>query len=360
MAHATLHIGTPKTGTTFLQRAMSDNNKALRAAGIVYPAFGTHQSHTALALAFNPREGDRHERWGVTDRVQTRKEISRTITSSLSSTGPNFLFSTESAARLSGDQVRELHSFLLEFFDELTVLVYLRRRDFMLASRYSQRIKNGSKNLTWKQAIKKLQTHEPNALLDRWASVVGQENVIARPFLESFKAANDGLLSDFAHQVGIPVGELVPPAPDDVKAQNSSLNAEGTELLRALNSLLPTRTTDGSQNLELRLRLIERILEITSGPPLRLPPEVLVRASERFSASDRELVTRLGSAPEWQEWLAQPAPQTAAPVAVPTLRTAELLTALSVPSGPLDYSQPDWRPRDWKRSARRRVAKIAR
>lgn len=361
MARAILHIGTPKTGTTFLQNTFASNRKNLQSVGITYPDFHKHDSHTQLALAFNPADSDRHQQWGVTDRAQTRARIAKNLRASIKPES-RFVFSTESAARLPDDQVRELYIFLQQFFDEITILVYLRRRDYMLASFFSQRIKNGSKNISWNKAIRKLQTHEPNALLDRWAQVAGAANVVARPFLERYKRTPDALLADFCTHVETDSRTLISPVANDAAATNTSLNAEGAQLLLALNPLIPDRTTNGDRNHQLRAQLVARVLSITPGPPLRVPEGMLERANDRFLLSNTELSHRMSDDPLWQEWLDQPSPPTQADSAekLTTARTAELMAALSMPAGPLDFSQPDWRPRDWRRDARKWIAKTVR
>jgi hypothetical protein len=361
MARAILHIGTPKTGTTFLQGTFASDRKILQSAGITYPDFDKYDSHTQLALAFNPSDGIRHQQWGVTDRAETLATIAKNLTASIEPES-RFVFSTESAARLTDDQVRELYIFLQQFFDEITILVYLRRRDFMLASFFSQKLKAGSRNTSWKTAIRKLQTHEPNALLDRWSRVAGATNVIARPFLERYKQTPDALLVDFCTHVETDSGALISPVANDATATNTSLNAEGAQLLQALNPLIPGHTTNGDHNHQLRAQLVARVLRITQGPPLRVPAGMLERANQRFLLSNTELSRRMGADPLWQEWLDQPSPRTREDSAekLTAARTAELMAALSVPAGPVDFSQPDWRPRDWRRDVRKRIAKTIR
>jgi hypothetical protein len=53
-----LHVGVPKSGTTFLQTSLSDNRKALREAGILYP--GGHERMFLAAVDVR----DTHKAWG--------------------------------------------------------------------------------------------------------------------------------------------------------------------------------------------------------------------------------------------------------------------------------------------------------
>ncbi len=370
MARAILHIGTPKTGTTFLQRTFAANRKPLSREAIVYPALGKWSSHTPLALAFNTANSDRHQVWGVTDRDATQRELA-TVFSKAKKSASNaastdtWVLSTESAARLDDSQARNLYDFLTRFFDDVTVLVYLRRREFMLASRYSQRLKDGGRNLTWKRAIRQLETHEPNRLINRWSAIAGSQAVVARPYFEYFKSDSGALLADFCAQVGIsPEALTAPPENESAAVRNASLSAEGVEFLRSINPIFPAKTRTGKPNSALRLDVVDRIQQLTPGDSLVVPPRILRLAHQKFSESDRELVSTLAGPSEssqWQEWLAQ-SPSQDAP-ARPTLsarRACELMAALSVPEGPVDFAAPDWRPSRARDTLKANLSKLRR
>ena len=56
-----LHVGLPKTGTTYLQQVVWANRDRLRSAGLFLPGFG-HREHlwAALDLQERPRLARRH------------------------------------------------------------------------------------------------------------------------------------------------------------------------------------------------------------------------------------------------------------------------------------------------------------
>jgi len=191
-------------------------------------------------------------------------------------------------------------------------------------------------------SVQNLDATEPNAVLDRWTHAAGENNVIARPYFEDFKYSPDSLLADFCQQAQVDVTILTPPAPDDTVAHNSSLNAEGAQLLQALIPLFPAGLSFPGGNGQ-RSRLVDRILQITTGPSLRIPPETLAQANRRYADSTSELAARFGTDPIWQKWLSQPSPPTDTADPLTVARAAELMLALSLPEGPLDFSEPDWR-----------------
>ena len=93
-------------------------------------------NHNSLALAFNSRGGKRRRlAYRVTDQGETRDAIAKQLNSA-TEPDAHYILSTERAARLTEDEAAELYTFLRQFFDEITVLVYLRRRDFMIASNF--------------------------------------------------------------------------------------------------------------------------------------------------------------------------------------------------------------------------------
>src|SRR5919112_204035 len=56
----TLHVGLPKSGTSFLQALLAENREALRSAGHVYPFIRREgMFHAAVELM------GQHERWGL-------------------------------------------------------------------------------------------------------------------------------------------------------------------------------------------------------------------------------------------------------------------------------------------------------
>ncbi len=176
----TFHIGTPKTGTTFLQSVLFANRELLAEQGIIYPDFHPHLkrvvfNHSKLALTFDPTTGPRHETYETQDQAASRADLAAIFEADETAQGDEtaqadeaaqsdqrWLLSTESATKLGDDAAAELHSFLAEYFDDITIIVYLRRREFELTSRYSQRVKSGRSDVSWSALSASLRSE------DRW------------------------------------------------------------------------------------------------------------------------------------------------------------------------------------------------
>jgi len=354
MTNAILHIGTSKTGTSFLQRTLAASRDALAETGIVYPKFGTRKDHTKLSLAFNNRHSQRHKIFNISVGEKSRQWLTDTLNEQLSGeaaqgrTGnETWLFSTENASRLQDTDAAALIEFMREFFDEITIVVYLRRREFLLASRYSQRRKAGrGSDFTWADLIDILVREDPAALVTRWRDGGGSNHLIVRPYLEAFKETPEDLLADFCESTGV-TQSILTVSGGGPALRNTSLSAEGVEFLRDLNDLMPPETTNGKQNIRLRRLVLKRVTSATAGAPLTTPPDVLESARRQFLQSDQAVTGLLDNTAEWQSWLSQSVKSRDSVIqpAMTAQRSVELLLALSKPEGPVDFTSPDWRPK---------------
>lgn len=346
MTRAVLHIGTTKTGTSFLQGLFLANREALLESGVVYPDLDGRLNHSNLALTFNSATGRRHEQVGVTDRDATRASLDAYFVENVQP-GQRWLLSTENASKLNDEDAADLVAFLKQYFDEIQIIVYMRRREFLLASRFSQRLKDGGgTRLTWDKLVANLRNEDPNLLVDRWVGIAGSDHVTVRPYLEEFKRDSSALLQDFCSFTELDVSLLTPAEQDGAPPlRNTSLSAEGVEFLQNLNQFLPEHTTDGSANITLRRKVVNRIQKLTPGKGLMVPEDILAQATEVFAASNATLVSRFDD-DEWRRWIDQ-VPK-GADVDTPPMtpaRTMEILLGLSKPAGPADFATPDWRPR---------------
>src|SRR5690606_31776826 len=134
---------------------------------------------------------------------------------------------------------------------------------------------------------------------------------------------------------------------------NLSLSAEGASFLLALNRQF---LADSTIKRGLHVKIIKRVMELTPGPSLGIPADAAQRVMAASSSDNERLVAAVGGGPQWEEWLAQPLNRSSA-VELPELtdqRIIELVTKLSVPDGPVDFSSPDLQPAPQSRSRLKR------
>src|SRR5690242_21380036 len=128
-----------KTGTTALQSFFTHNSEQLARRGLTYCTGFRRRNHAELAVAFSSKVTalTRHE--GVRDR-DGRSELREQLKELLGDPGaaPAFLTSSEHLSTLVREDadVAELADFLQSIYDEVVVLLVMRRADYWTPSAY--------------------------------------------------------------------------------------------------------------------------------------------------------------------------------------------------------------------------------
>ncbi len=171
-----LHVGTDKTGTTSLQVILSENQDILSKSGIYYPITGRgeyYQHHLLFApiceysesVGFTPRKTWDENLSELNSEINSRDETTIVLSSELLTWGVDF-------ASLA---------MLKELFHEITVIIYLRRQDEYVESKYEQSIKS----LGYSKQFDISDANIPDyyQLLKKWLIFVNNpENIIVRPY----------------------------------------------------------------------------------------------------------------------------------------------------------------------------------
>lgn len=362
MAELVLHIGTIKTGSSFLQRYLSTNVSTLERSGWNYPDFLGHENHRVLCLPFEEVVTIDHVQRSMVDSASRARSADRWAQqfSEHVKPGQRWIITAErfSSRLQSPTEVQAAVGFLRRFFDDITVVVFFRRQEFVLPSAYSQFVKaSGSRDWSWEFCEMRLPAFDYDAMYQRWSEAVGPDNIRAVPYLESSKRDPGKLLTEFAAASGIVIGPGWV-TPTESKA-NSSLSAEGIALMKAINPYVPRLNPDNSSNRTQRQKVIERVMDLTQGLSFRPGPEVVDRLTQYYLSSNEQLVSRLPTDQAWQEWLDQPAGGDGHAVEVPDIsadRVAELMVALSEPAGPVAWGRAETRPVPLRRIVIERLA----
>jgi len=214
-----LHIGTRKTGSSFIQNFCQQNRQLLLDLDFYYPdndffgeRKGKSSGHWNLYRAFNGQQG---------------YSIKRYLPSECPA--DNVILSNEALSSEHCEVFKmadNVHHMLSEKF-HVIVIIYLRRQDHLIASLYSEGIVSGNRKAMWSLSEFLEGGHLPEIdyykLLQSWANVFGKENIIVRPF-ETQQFYKRDLLRDFIHSIGIewqerfaiPSEEYKNPSPDIV------------------------------------------------------------------------------------------------------------------------------------------------
>lgn len=268
---AVLHVGAPKTGTTFLQQVLWKNRDVLRTNGIGYPLEAPREHFAATMDLRDMTWGGRREpEWdGAWDRVAQRagewpgrcvvisnellggantEQIRRAI-GSLQPADVRVVFTARDLARqLPADwqeQVKHTHTVT---FDEFV--------DDLVAHGMAARAPFGP--MFWG-------LHDPVHVLRPWAEVVGADHVVV------VTVPPDGAEPNTLWRRFASVLELDPDTCDlDVDNTNPSLGAVEAELLRRTNEHAD-RDQSRVYRRPLRGRLIGEVLQGRVRAPIALP-----------------------------------------------------------------------------------------
>lgn len=197
-----LHIGANKTGTSTIQRFCDSQRLRLMLDGLLYPQTGRRGgAHYALSDAL----GFSRHKLANDVRKSRQLKLQTSLAQEVQDSGADHIvFSSENFV-CDGDPAD-----VLNFFKDydVRIIVYLRRHDEWWLSAYNQAVRQ-VKQPKWKWGLedfvefysaRKSLYGNWRHLVDRWASVFGNERMIVRPFEKEQNQPN--LLADFFRHIG--------------------------------------------------------------------------------------------------------------------------------------------------------------
>lgn len=279
-----LHVGTPKSGTSFLQALWWHHAAALRERGLLLPGSGLQDHFRAACLV-----GDRTD---VVDRLSpaergTWDELLREI----GSWEGDALLSHELFASASSAQAASALTRLGEATDEVHVVVTARDLARQLPSGWQQNVKQGKTETLrefWEQALAGSSFwtfQDVPALLDRWTQGVPPErrHLVVLPRVG---APRDQLWQRLCALTGIdPAGLSL-----DVERANESLGLAEVEVMRRVHAAMPEERR-GLDVRRIATGFFTRqvLVPAGTGEPFVLPADLHAWAVERGSAMVAEL-----------------------------------------------------------------------
>jgi hypothetical protein len=279
-----LHIGTEKTGTTSVQKFMELNRDLLSRHGVIYPRAPGTANHLALAgMAQSRHDGELQSKLNINseeDLLAFRMNLAEQLAAELSADkyAKAVMSNEHCSSRLKTDEeVSFLRDFLSRFFDQIYVIVYLRRQDEFLLSTYSTQIKCGrTKRLRLPGESVIRDRYDYWHLLSRWARVFGKDRLICRRY-ERSSLVNGSIIDDFLTATRLDLNlEYERPG-----SLNESLDADCLEFLRLMNKHV-------GESFRAR-KLVRSLEEISNGPLLSLPEEMLSSFMNQLRDSNRQV-----------------------------------------------------------------------
>jgi hypothetical protein len=303
----TLHIGTPKSGTTFLQAILTAGRPDLARAGILYPGErylphgGFNQQPAVYAV------GTHFIRWVGRDARQNAVRHYQRLCEEVSTHLGRVLISAETLAFFDSDEIRQLLTGLNADPTRTRVVITARDLGRVLPSIWQQNIKNGSVE-PLDDYLESVATLRDAAeaplwtafglpgLVRRWQDVVGPDQVT---LVTSPHRGTDLLWRRFAVAVDVPASLGASARTGSTAThlidRNLSLTPGQAELLRRTNLELQARDYDSGVAQQLRSRMLRAWMGGGDGRGSRIPVPAQLRSTvDRWAVEDVEALRRNG------------------------------------------------------------------
>ena len=358
-----LHIGEPKTGTTFVQEAMWGNRAQLAAQGVVLPGY-SHRDHSRASRDLREAQrlaSDPADRWAGEWDVLTRQALwVRGIA----------VISDEVLAACNPPQAdRGVRSLLPA---EVHVVVTVRDIASLLPAEWQETVKCRG-TVSWEQWLAGVigaasaadrrrrswfwAVHDTLAILDMWSRHIPPDHVHVITVPRQGPA--DVLWERFASVLGIDPSSIDPP-PTRV---NWSLGLVEVEFLRRMNEALPGEMPDWFYTRNIKQILAHNVLS-TRPPPARLE---LPAAQQAWAREQSELLvaglhdSKCHIVGDLHDLLSQPATgRRVAPASLPAqlLLPAAVQAAAALADHLYRESYPAKRQPEGPRGLRQRVSRL--
>lgn len=270
------HIGTPHAAAELIQDSFAANSDWLAQRGIAYgEVLAKGAAHETLALVASDRPSLKGlaQAYGITsadELAQFRDRVGARIGEHVSNLPSSIRTVVMSSENLTGqlrhlEETRALKTFLSKYFDEIEIVVYLRRQDDAILAAYQDAVRLGKTTDHFQDFVQHcLGKDSPTQYLfyrrelDRWIKVWGQDALILRrysatdfigghvvsdfmgvvlqtwePDMSGFSFAPEG-----AEMLSAPALEFLRRLQDDPRfLMNGGPSSERTKLARHLQSL---------------------------------------------------------------------------------------------------------------------------
>ncbi len=247
-----IHAGFHKSGSTFLQSTLFANRRVLQEHGIDYfPFMANHSWPIYLRFADHPLGHPlsiRHK-LGSTGHLSLLQDlVEKSLRRFLAKGSTNTkIISGESLCKMSEAALKRLRDYLLEFCNDVTVVIYCRNYFEYLDSIVQENIKNGASLEDARSALFSSKDLHPSICMpgyfpnyrmkiEKFDNVFGESNTIARAFHpEAFHDGN--LLGDFCAAIGFE--GLASTLNGAETGRNASVSALAVAVIDKLNQRTP-------------------------------------------------------------------------------------------------------------------------
>ncbi len=263
-----LHIGVPKTGSTTIQKFLTENADRLPEMGYAYLKSLGQPNNTGLVLHcrdFKPRVKtgrDLRYRHGIrseADLAHYRQKLEAELAAEIAGLPESIhtiIMSCELCARLEENEIQRLKQVIAPFASTIKILLYLRGQDEIIRSSYTTTLRVGYSGSfdRWIEDEMEKDMFEFDRLLDKWSRVFGEKQLIVRLFRRDLFKKGD-FVQDFCDAAGLKnISKL-----KEIGPSNQSLYTSVQRFLREFNVNFPARPSDGAlRSLKLFMSVLNR------------------------------------------------------------------------------------------------------
>lgn len=240
-----LHIGMPKTGSTTLQKFLLTNNNILEKYGWRYPILSNDEIGDSERLDIE-KCGNGYRMFEACTTYNNKSKWDKGLGIALNNIkSKNVIISSEHVYAYGTEK---FIAGVKEKYENIKVIIYLRRQDRAIESLYNQWIKNGDEYRSFEKYLYSNDIPE-NLLeyqlkLDSISRIIGKENLIVRIYEKQQLIGND-IITDFLSVLGIRLNK------DDWERSeplNLSLRGNYLEINRLINSVQNINSYFGGQD----------------------------------------------------------------------------------------------------------------
>jgi len=248
-----LHIGTPKTGTSYIQHSLRINSKKIKKQGYRFPDLGLR--FTNVGIARNGHFLLLREGVGKAKKIKDLKGLYDKIIKKIEKISLKYdnIILSEEGCWNNDYNIPKFVEDMKKRDIQVRIVVYLRRQDLFLQSHWAQKIKEGKISQKFEKYVKTNKEH-----LDYYnqccklRDIVGDGNLIIRIYEKQRFNKDTDILEDFYSAVGL-ILDNISQIPNNKKI-NESLTGIYVEVKRIINKFLPNLKNNG--------RIVKDLLKI--------------------------------------------------------------------------------------------------
>lgn len=192
MRKAYIHIGLEKTGSTYIQEFFEINRGILSKISLYRPSPLKDKNDVVMSLLGIAGIDDNtsiHEIVGLTqnDLEHHNKTLIRALRDSRE-IGLDAWISSEliSSRLLSNVQINQFYKSLLDVYDQVEIIIFVRRQEELILSLYSTALRNGIKKPLVLDQDKLPKRINALQILEAWKNLVGSDKLTVLPYFEDF------------------------------------------------------------------------------------------------------------------------------------------------------------------------------